>query len=413
MEVSEAVKATLRMMGLLECCRLTAMSAEGKVDNDAVRLAVGRGASVKLGHMRKHAQVNLEFLRECGVPLGRVDTTENTADIFTKIVSAQRLEWHLARFTGAERLRNEHGSIVGCMHEEHDKECVRNGTKEVGEPKQVLACPCIATKKVLQLILVTSAMQLASAGPAERLAPWVELPSGGLELLKAVAGVLMILAITLILINMVPGSGGGGSKELLPTDDTDRELMLDGYAQLEGHIAAAQAVIAGQSQQMESTVAAAHVALAERDAVIAAQSLQIGQLSQQLATLSLRSAAAAGPAWSASMRGAVAIATSNVGGGSSSSAAAAAAVAAGHAACAASAAGAACAAAAAAIVNETVARELPTLSVGTERCRLPGCLDKRVGSTVFMTRAAGKKWHAVCSCTALRGREVVEYAVPF
>ena len=59
--------------------------------------------------------------------------------------------------------------------------------------------------------------------------------------------------------------------------------MLDGYAQLEGHIAAAQAaianreaVIAGQSQQMESTVAAAHVALAERDAVIAAQSQQIG-----------------------------------------------------------------------------------------------------------------------------------------
>ena len=48
MEVSEAAKATLRMMGLLECCRLTAMSAEGKVDNDAVRLAVGRGASVKL-----------------------------------------------------------------------------------------------------------------------------------------------------------------------------------------------------------------------------------------------------------------------------------------------------------------------------------------------------------------------------
>ena len=87
----------------------------------------------------------------------------------------------------------------------------------------MLACPCIATKKVLQLILVTSAMQLASAGLAERLAPWVELPSVGLELLKAVMGVLMILAVTLILINMVPGGGGGGSRELLPTDDTDRQ----------------------------------------------------------------------------------------------------------------------------------------------------------------------------------------------
>ena len=43
MEVSEAIKATLRMLGLLECCRFTAMSAVGKVDNDAVRLAIGRG----------------------------------------------------------------------------------------------------------------------------------------------------------------------------------------------------------------------------------------------------------------------------------------------------------------------------------------------------------------------------------
>ncbi len=76
---------------------------------------------MKLGHMRKHAEVNLEFLRECAVPLGRVDTSETTADIFTKIVSAQRLEWHMAKFTGAPRVRNEHGSIVGNMHEEHSE----------------------------------------------------------------------------------------------------------------------------------------------------------------------------------------------------------------------------------------------------------------------------------------------------
>ncbi len=196
-----AIKATLRMLGRLECCRFTAMSAAGTVDNDAVRLAIGRGASVKLGHMRKHAQVNLEFLRQCSVPLERVDTTENTADIFTKIVSAQRLEWHLARFTGAERMRNEHGSSVGCMHEEHDVSCERNGTKEVGEPRQVLTCPCNISKKVLQLILVATSMQLADASED------VVYANGFSEKLKFLAGLLMALAIVMILFFMFPGGG--------------------------------------------------------------------------------------------------------------------------------------------------------------------------------------------------------------
>ena len=69
----------------------------------------------------------MEFLRQCAVPLERVDATDNTADIFTKIVSTQRLEWHMARFTGAERVGSERGSVVGCMREEHAKDCERKG----------------------------------------------------------------------------------------------------------------------------------------------------------------------------------------------------------------------------------------------------------------------------------------------
>ncbi len=59
------------------------------------------------------------------MPLERVDTTENTADVFTKIVSTQRLEWHMAKFTGAPRVRNEHGSIISSTHEEHSEKCPR------------------------------------------------------------------------------------------------------------------------------------------------------------------------------------------------------------------------------------------------------------------------------------------------
>ena len=121
---------------------------------------------MRLGHTRKHAEVNLEFLRECAVPLERVDTTENTADIFTKIVSTQRLEWHMAKFTGAPRVRNEHGSIVGNMHEEHSEKCPRRGLKEVGSPKLVvLACTCIADRKMLQLVVLMASLQIADAFP--------------------------------------------------------------------------------------------------------------------------------------------------------------------------------------------------------------------------------------------------------
>ena len=189
------------------------------------------------------------------------------------------------------------------------------------------------------------------------------------------------------------------------------------YAQMERHIAAAEAaiadregVIAVQTRQMEETIVAAQAALVDRDVVIAAQTIQVGMLSQRLAAVTLRDeAAVAGPARSAALRGAAAMASSGVGGATLSSAAAAeAAASATHAA---SAARAASVVGAAAAASANAAASLPMLSASTDRCRQLGCVDHPVGITVFMTKA-GKKWHATRTCTAVRGRETTEFKAP-
>ena len=45
----------LRVRGALDACRLKLEPCDGHVDNDALGLAVGRGSSAKLGHLRVHA----------------------------------------------------------------------------------------------------------------------------------------------------------------------------------------------------------------------------------------------------------------------------------------------------------------------------------------------------------------------
>ena len=198
---------------------------------------------------------------------------------------------------------------------------------------------------------------------------------------------------------------------------------MNGYAQLEGHIVAAQvaladrdAVIVVQTQQMESTIVAAQVALADRDAVIAAQSQQISMLSQQMAALNLRAhraeAAAAGPARSAALRGAAAMASPSAGGASSTPSVAMAAAVASSARRAAAAASNAALLAGTASAAAAEGIGLVPLPLNVERCRLPGCGDQPALATAFMTRA-GKKWHTTRLCTAVRGREIVECSVPF
>ena len=89
--------------------------------------------------------------------------------------------------------------------------------------------PCIISKKVLQLILVTTSMQLSDASGDAVYA------NGFSEKLKFLVGLLMALAMVMILIFMFPGGGGRPTSE-----NTDEDLMIDGYAQLERHIVAAQ-----------------------------------------------------------------------------------------------------------------------------------------------------------------------------
>ena len=72
------------------------VAATGYVDNDAVRLAVARGSSLALGHLGKHGEVNFRYLSQCGIVLKRVDTADNIAEIFTKVLSAQKMN-HLLR----------------------------------------------------------------------------------------------------------------------------------------------------------------------------------------------------------------------------------------------------------------------------------------------------------------------------
>ena len=72
----------------------------GWVDNYSLRLAVERGSSQKLAHLRKSGGVNLNFLAKRGIEMRRVDTAANEAAIFTKVLGAARLQ-HLLRRTFA------------------------------------------------------------------------------------------------------------------------------------------------------------------------------------------------------------------------------------------------------------------------------------------------------------------------
>ena len=65
----------LRVKGALDACRLKPMPSDGYVDNDALRLAVGRGSSAKLGHLRNHADTCFRFMAQLPISLRRVSTT--------------------------------------------------------------------------------------------------------------------------------------------------------------------------------------------------------------------------------------------------------------------------------------------------------------------------------------------------
>ena len=117
------------------------------MDNGALHMAVGRGSSAKLGHLRVHADTCFRFLAQLPISLHRVSTTENEADIMTKVLSAVRHR-QLCR-TDVDLDAVPAASIVArtvlCRHA---------GWQTLGEPDEVFSCSCATAKLLSKLTCV-------------------------------------------------------------------------------------------------------------------------------------------------------------------------------------------------------------------------------------------------------------------
>merc|ERR1712122_458206 len=64
-------------------------------DSSAARLAIGKGFSVTLEHMKKSRRVSVAWIRDtcltANIDLGEVDTSINLADAFTKHLAQPRV----------------------------------------------------------------------------------------------------------------------------------------------------------------------------------------------------------------------------------------------------------------------------------------------------------------------------------
>ena len=93
---SSAVKPGKRIAEMLEFSPTRCAAIIRRTENDSLRLAVDCGSSTKLGHLRNTAEVNFNFLNMTQMSLGRVDTSENYADIFTETLTSARLQYLLS-----------------------------------------------------------------------------------------------------------------------------------------------------------------------------------------------------------------------------------------------------------------------------------------------------------------------------
>ena len=106
-----ATKAAIKLAAMVEYTRPRPVAINGHIDNQAVELAIKKGFSQKLGHLRKHAEVSLRLLHESGLVPHHVPGSENIADIFTKPLARIKLQYLSSRLFGnpVERLGN--GSV--------------------------------------------------------------------------------------------------------------------------------------------------------------------------------------------------------------------------------------------------------------------------------------------------------------
>ena len=159
LEWGAAAKGTVKLASIFEAMRIRPMEATGLVDNDAVRLAVQRGASNALAHLGKHGEVNFRYLQQCGIVLKRVDTVDNVADIFTKVVSAAKMKHLLAGILEAEG-PSEGRTIIAHVG------CSAAGTTDLGAAAAAtLRCSCAQNRLLQGLVL------MAVTTPANGLIP--------------------------------------------------------------------------------------------------------------------------------------------------------------------------------------------------------------------------------------------------
>ena len=77
-------KNAIRLAAMVEYTRPNPVEIVGRLDNQAVEQAIRKGYSQKLGHLKKHAEVSLLFLHECGIVPNHTPGIHNIADAFTK-----------------------------------------------------------------------------------------------------------------------------------------------------------------------------------------------------------------------------------------------------------------------------------------------------------------------------------------
>ena len=131
-------------------------------DNDSLRLAVERGSSTNLGHLRKTAEVNFNFLTVTQIPLGRVDTSENDADISTKTLSSTKLQYRLSPWYMSGASRNDNSQAV--LNVEFHRHCVTCANCNFVDTGHVLSvvCSCRMSQAFAFSVLL-SCMRIAEA----------------------------------------------------------------------------------------------------------------------------------------------------------------------------------------------------------------------------------------------------------
>ena len=134
----------------------------GTADNESLRLAVERGSSTKLGHLRKTAEVNFNFLTATQIPLGRVDTSESSADIFTETLSSIKLQRRLSPWyvSGVSR-KNSSQAVLNVEFDRHCVTCANCNFVDTGHFLSVV-CPC-RTSQAFAFSVLLSCMRIAEA----------------------------------------------------------------------------------------------------------------------------------------------------------------------------------------------------------------------------------------------------------